>query len=106
MIGAEIELICCLQLVLPLFRSSEKVFAPDEKITLSSAITISDETKKSVALAYNESAVFLDHRTEPVSTCILYISAEEVIAIKSPTRVIASDNKFCDLLHHCLVIDV
>ena len=55
---------------------------PEEKNIWLSLITISDEVKKSVALAYSESAVFLDQIIFPVFESILSKSADEVLANK------------------------
>ena len=86
-IGAAIELTSFFQIVSPSFTLSEKILEPDEKIAWLSVITISDEIKKSVASAYNESAVFRDQRMTPDLVSILYISAEDVIAIKSSEKI-------------------
>ena len=97
-IGTETELVSCFQSVSPLSALSKKILLPEEKTNLSSLITISDEVKKSVASAYCESAVFLDQIISPVFALILYISAEDVIANRSPSLVKAKDNKLSDLI--------
>ena len=77
-----IELTSFFQFVIPVSESYEYIVELDEKITSSLFRTISDEVKKSVESAYNDSAEFLDQIICPVSTLILYTSAAEVIANK------------------------